>query len=92
MARYRILSWRGIPAQLKVFREDGRPLSRALPDWFIEEIDRVAMREGLAGTDDYLSQWQWSDEHEQPGSAEEVAAAVTAELETEWLPPGRKPT
>jgi hypothetical protein len=84
VTRYRILAWRGIPAQVKVFREDGRGVSVPLSDWFIQEIDRVAMREGLTGSDEYLEQWKWSEDLERPGTPEEVAAAVVAELEAEW--------
>jgi hypothetical protein len=84
MARYRILTWRGIPAQLKVFRETGRPRSVQLPDWFGQEIDRVAMREGLVGTDEYLDLWEWSDDAERPGTVDEVAATLVAELEARW--------
>ena len=84
MARYRILSWQGIPAQVKVFREGGPPVSVPLADWLVQEIDRVAMRTGVTGTDEYLEQWQWSSDLERPGAPEEVAAAVVAELEAEW--------
>jgi hypothetical protein len=84
MARYRILSWRGIPAQLKVYPESGRPRSIQLPDWFGQEIDRVAMREGLIGSDEYLELWEWSGDEERPGTADEVAAEVAAELEARW--------
>jgi Virulence factor len=86
MARYRILSWRGIPAQLKVFPDEGRPRSVGLDGWFAQEIDRVAMREGLSGTDAYLEQFEWSKDLERPGSVEETASQVIAELEAEWLP------
>jgi hypothetical protein len=41
----------------------------------------MAMQRGLQGTDDFLAQWHWSDEEEREGSAQEVAAAVMAELE-----------
>jgi Virulence factor len=91
VARYRILSWRGIPAQLKVFSAEGRPRSVALDDWFIAEIDRVAMREGLVGTDAYLERFAWSGDLERPGTADEVAAEVVAELEATWLPSKRLP-
>jgi len=91
MTRYRILSWRGIPAQLKVFPDEGRPRSVPLDDWFTAEIDRVAMREGLVGTDAYLEQFEWSDDLERPGSVDEVAAEVLAELEAAWLPSNRRP-
>lgn len=84
MARYRILSWRGIPAQVKAWPESGRPVAALMPDWFGQEIDRVAMREGLVGSDDYLEQWDWSDDLERAGSAEEVALAVVAELAATW--------
>jgi hypothetical protein len=91
VTRYRILAWRGIPAQLKVFPEGGRPKSVPLDDWFVTEIDRVAMREGLTGSDEYLAQWEWSEDLEREGSAEEVAAAVAQEIEAEWLPKKKAP-
>jgi hypothetical protein len=87
MARYRILTWRDIPAQIKVYREGGRPLSVPLPEWYQQEIDRVAMRDGLVGTDEYLAQWQWSGDLEKPGTADEVAETVLAEIEGEWRSP-----
>jgi len=84
MARYRILSWRDIPAQVKVFEEGRRPLSVTLSERWQQEIDRVAMRDGLVGTDDYLSQWEWSQDAERDGSAEDVMDALVAELEASW--------
>ena len=56
MTRYQILYWKTVPAQVKVFPESGRPLTRLMPDRFQAEIDRMAMEQGLAGTDDYLNQ------------------------------------
>jgi hypothetical protein len=90
MARYRILSWRGIPAQLKVYPEQGRPRSVGLDDWFTKEIDRVAMREGLIGTDAYLEQFEWSGDLERHGSTDEVVSQVVAEIEAEWIPARRE--
>jgi hypothetical protein len=90
MAFYRILSGRGIPAQLKVSEDGGRPTSVALPDWFVQEIDRVAMREGIIGSDAYLELWEWGEQLERAGSAAEVAAAVAAEIEAEWEPVRRR--
>jgi cvfA/B/C family virulence factor len=84
MARYRILSWRDIPAQVKVFEEGRRPLSVTLSERWQQEIDRVAMRDGLVGTDDYLSQWEWSQDAERDGSAEDVLDALVSELEASW--------
>ena len=84
MASYRVLSWRGIPAQVKVTAEGSRPLSAPLADWFQQEIDRVAMREGLAGTDEYLEQWEWSEPEERAGDPQSVLESVVAEIEAEW--------
>jgi hypothetical protein len=87
MARYRILSWRGIPAQLKVYPESGRPRSIQLPDWFGQEIDRVAMREGLVGSDEYLELWEWSGDEERPGTADEVADESAVDRPASARPP-----
>jgi hypothetical protein len=80
MARYRVMAWRGIPSQVKATDESGAAASRMLPDRFQQEIDRIAVRDGLVGTDEYLDLWAWSAEAERPGTADEVADAVAAEL------------
>jgi hypothetical protein len=79
MARFRVLAWGDIPTQVRVIDETG---------WFMQEVSRITMREGLAGTDDYLARFEWSDEAERDGSADEVATAVVAELAAAW---GRAP-
>jgi hypothetical protein len=81
MAQYQVLYWKDIPAQVKVFEAGKRPISRVLPDRFQQEIDRVAMKLGLHGSDDYLDQWHWSEKQERPGSAEEVAEALLKEFD-----------
>ena len=81
MARYRILAWRDIPSVMRATGDDGVEISRQLPDLFQQEIDRVAMAEGLVGSDDYLAQWAWSDSRERPGDAETVLDELAAELE-----------
>jgi len=90
VTRYRVLSWRGIPMQIKVVGAERRPVSRLMPPWFGEHVDRVAMRDGLEGSDAYLEQLSWSGDLEREGSAEAVADAVIAELETEWAPVRRR--
>lgn len=80
MARYRVLSWHGIPSQVKALDEDGSSVSRLLPGAFQRRIDEEAMRLGLHGTDEYLDGWEWSAEREREGVAAEVADAVAAEL------------
>jgi cvfA/B/C family virulence factor len=83
MARYQILYWKQIPAQVKVFDEGRRPISRQLPERFQVEIDRIAILEGLSGTDEYLNQWRWTPKVERAGTAEEVAEALVQELQRE---------
>jgi len=86
MARVRVMSWRGIPSQVKATDDAGRSAARMLPDRWQQEIDRVAMREGLAGTDEYLELWGWSSESERPGTADEAADVVLAQLVAEGIP------
>ena len=84
MATYRVMSWRGIPSQVKVIDDTGATVSKMLPASFQQEIDRVAMAEGLAGSDEYLEAWAWSDEAIRDGSAEVVATAVAEEVGEAW--------
>lgn len=84
MASYRVMSWRGIPSQVKATDDTGATVSRMLPPFFMQEIDRVAMAEGLIDTDEYLESWAWSDEATRDGSAEEVAAAMAVEVAEAW--------
>ena len=80
MTRYRILRWQEIPSLVKAFAEDGTSVSRQLDPWFQQEIDRVAMEEGLIGSDAYLEQWAWSEAVEREGDANAVLDEVEAEL------------
>jgi hypothetical protein len=83
MAKYQILRWKEIPAQVKAF-DGSRSISRQMPEQYQLEIDRIAMEEGLAGSDDYLKHWHWTTKLERPGSAEEVLESVFQELNAEW--------
>ena len=84
MAEYRILAWRGIPAQVKTSDDQRQRASLPLPPRYQEEIDRVAMEEGLMNSDAYLDQWKWGQPQERAGTAKEVLDAVIAELVAEW--------
>lgn len=80
MASYKILYWQEIPSQIKA--EDAREdITVVLPQKFMERIDQLAEERKLNSADDYLAQWRWSEEEDRPGSAQEVADAVKAELE-----------
>ena len=82
MATYRILYWQEIPSQIKA-ADDLDEVTIQLDSRFMERIDQLAAQRGLQGTDDYLAQWQWSDELERDGSAEDVARALKDELEAD---------
>ena len=92
MARYRVLYWREIPTQVKASDDTGAKANRPMPKWYMQEVSRITMREGLAGTDEYLAEFAWSDDLERDGTADEVADAVMAELATQFgrTPEGRR--
>lgn len=75
MARVQVLYWQDIPSVVRAGE-----VKRQLPEWFQQEIDRVAMEQGLVGSDAYLEQWEWRDAGEREGSDAEAADAVEAEL------------
>ena len=82
MIQYQVLYWRDIPVQIKLFA-GRRPRSHTLPGRFQLAIDRIAMQEGLVGTDAYLEQWHWSAKQECAGTPEDVLPALLRETEEE---------
>jgi hypothetical protein len=84
MTSYQVMSWRGIPSQVKATDEDGITARRQMPPFFQQEIDRVAMAEGLIDSDAYLDEWDWSATAVRDGSAEEVAEAVALDAAEAW--------
>lgn len=85
MALYKILSWAEVPTQIRA-EDDADDITLQLDPRFMEHIDLLAAKRGLQATDDYLAQWNWSEEQEREGSAEQVAAAIKSELEARDLP------
>jgi hypothetical protein len=80
LTTYRVLYWQEVPSQIKA--EDERDeVTVSLDPRFMERIDRLAAQRGLLDADDYLAQWQWSEDQQRDGSAQEVANSVKAELE-----------
>jgi hypothetical protein len=78
--RVQALFWQEIPSLIRVTADDGTQLSRQLPDWFQQEIDRVAMEQGLVGSDAYLEQFGWRELDPRDGAPNDVLDAVEAEL------------
>ena len=83
MALYQILYWQNIPSQIKVW-DDFDEVKVELPEKFIAKIDQTAKEKGLTGTEDFLNQWNWSDEMEREGDVEEVAKVIKDELEKDF--------
>jgi hypothetical protein len=83
MATYQIMSWHGIPVQVRAGGRRDRS-SIELPARFQEAVDSAAMAAHLTGTDGYLAGFNWSETLERDGSPAEVAAAVVAELEAAY--------
>jgi len=83
MADYRVLYWQTIPSMIEATDGAGKHKVQ-LSDRFQALIDAAAMAQGLAGTDAYLEQWRRGRAKTREGSAEDVAAAVQAELEAEF--------
>ena len=83
MPEVTIVYWRDIPAQVIVGR--GRKgAKRQLAERFEQAIDRAAMKSGLAGTDDYLSEWRKVQTATIEGVAVAIAGAEAERLEAEY--------
>ena len=59
-------------------------MSAPLPERFQEAIDQAAMAAGLINSDDYTEAFRWGESQERAGAAQEVAAAVAAELDAQY--------
>jgi hypothetical protein len=84
--RVQVLYWQEIPSLVRVTEKDGTQLSRQLPDWFQQEIDRAAMSQGLIGSDAYLEQFAWRDLDPREGAPNDVLDAIEALLTAEASP------
>jgi 5-methyltetrahydrofolate--homocysteine methyltransferase len=78
---FKVLYWQEIPSQIRAEDDAGNDVSVELPVKFAARIDSMAQQRGLTSSDAYTEQWKWSKEQDRDGSADEVAAAVRAELE-----------
>lgn len=83
MAKYQVLYWKDIPSVVEATDASGSAKVQ-LSERFQLLIDTVAMRLGLAGTDEYLDQWEHGEEQERPGSSQDVAKAVAQEFESKF--------
>lgn len=80
MARVTILRWQEIPSVVEARDRSGRHKIE-LSQRFQELIDLVAMKKKLAGTDEYLIQWNKGAPEEHAGDPETAARAVAEDIE-----------
>jgi hypothetical protein len=80
VASYQVMFWKHIPSQVKAW-EGETQVKRMMPDRFQVAIDAFSMREGSTEMDAYLEGWHWGPVDERAGTADEVLAAVIAELD-----------
>jgi len=80
LANYQVMFWKHIPSQVKAWDTAGEA-KRMMPDRFQVAIDAFAMKDGSTDMDGYLDGWRWGPVEERAGSADEVLAAVIAELD-----------
>ena len=80
MARVTILYWQEIPSVVEA-RDRSARHKIELSQRFQELIDLVAMKKKLAGTDEYLIQWNKGAPEEREGDPETVARAVAEDIE-----------
>lgn len=80
MTRVRVVYWKEIPVQVQSEDENGR-ISRQLDDRFQRAADAVAMKDGSAGTDEYLDAWGFGPYKDAEGGATESAEAVALKYE-----------
>jgi hypothetical protein len=84
MATYQILYWHDIPVQVRAGGRRDR-VSEALPDRFQEAVDAAAMKAKLTGSDGYIEGFQWGKRQEREGTADQVAKAIAAELDAQFV-------
>lgn len=85
MATYQILTWHGIPAQVRAKGENGERASAPLPERFMQAIDAAAMAAGVTGSDEYADAFTWSAPQEREGNAQAVASMVASEIDGEFM-------
>lgn len=83
MAEVSIVYWRDIPAQV-IVGKGRKGIKVPLPERFEQAIDRAAMKDGLTGTDAYLSEWRKIGPVSISGEDRAVAEAEAARLDQEY--------
>lgn len=83
MATYKILYWHDIPVQVRAEDENGR-VGKQLPERFQEAVDEAAMAAKKTSDDPYMEGFQWGEEQDREGTAQDVAAQIVDELDQKF--------
>ena len=83
MTKVKVLFWKEVPSVVEA-RDTGGVKKVELSKRFMELIDLIAMRQGLTGSDDYLSHWSKKAQKNSPLSALEAAQTVAKQLENQY--------
>lgn len=84
-ARYQIVYWRDIPAQIKV-RSGSVRIARSLSPRFQEAIDEAAMLARATSADAYLEDWRTSAWEPCQDDPERAAETLVNDLESAYPP------
>ncbi|HAL48339.1 MAG: hypothetical protein FI707_15585 [SAR202 cluster bacterium] len=79
MAKVRIMYWKEIPVQVQAEDDDG-VVSAQLDERFQQGVDSISMFDGSAGSDDYLTGWEWGQFTDVDGTARPAAEALAERL------------
>ena len=83
MTKLSILYWQDIPTVIEA--RDTKGIEKVeLSKRFIELVDIIAMKKGLAGTDDYLHYWQKKRLPNTSKSAKEIVVEIVKGFEGKY--------
>ena len=80
MAIVKVMYWKDIPCSVRAEAGRRNRITRQLPDIYMSIVDAVAMKEGTVGSDEYQNAFHWGESEERPGTLEEAADAMVAEI------------
>ena len=83
MPKVTIVYWRDIPAQI-IVGKGRRGAKRQLTERFEKAIDKAAMRAGMTGTDDYLTEWRKAAPYTVEGDPDLIVEQEATRLDNEF--------
>ena len=83
MSKLTVVCWQEIPSLVEA-KDDSGVEKIQLSMKFQELIDLIAMRRGLAGTDEYLMEWRKEAHPDRDGDAKSAAEALAGEIEENY--------